>query len=97
MKLSVIVPVYNTASYLEKCLDSLLNQEYSNLEIIVVEDKSSDNSREVLKKYTHNEKIKIFYNEKNSGLSYTRNKGLQESSGEYISYIDSDDYVEKTF
>ena len=96
-KLSVIVPVYNTASYLEKCLDSLLNQEYSNLEIIVVEDKSSDNSREVLKKYTHNEKIKIFYNEKNSGLSYTRNKGLQESSGEYIGYIDSDDYVEKTF
>ena len=70
VSLSVIVPVYNTANYLEKCLDSLLNQEYSNLEIIVVEDKSSDNSREVLKKYTHNEKIKIFYNEKNIFIFY---------------------------
>ena len=96
-KLSVIVPVYNTAMYLEKCLDSLLNQSYSNMEIIVVEDKSTDNSRDKLKKYKNKKNIKIFYNEINSGLSYSRNKGLDMASGDFIGYIDSDDYIEKDY
>ena len=96
-KLSVIVPVYNTAMYLEKCLNSLINQIYSNIEIIVVEDKSTDNSRDILKKYENKKNIKIFYNEINSGLSYSRNKGLSMASGDFIGYIDSDDYIEKDY
>ena len=64
-KISVIVAVYNTEKYIEKCLRSLLNQTYQNLEIIVVDDGSTDNSKEVLKKYSHNDKIKLIYNKKN--------------------------------
>lgn len=93
-KISVIVAVYNTEKYIEKCLRSLLNQTYQNLEIIVVDDGSTDNSKEVLKKYSHNDKIKLIYNKKNSGLSYSRNVGLENATGDYIGYIDSDDYVD---
>lgn len=93
-KISVIVAVYNTEKYVERCLNSLLNQTYQNLEIIVVEDDSIDNSKEVLKKYSHNDKVKLIYNKKNSGLSYSRNVGLENATGSYIGYIDSDDYVD---
>lgn len=93
-KISVIVAVYNTEKYVERCLNSLLNQTYQNLEIIVVEDGSTDNSKEVLKKYSNNDKIKLIYNKKNSGLSYSRNVGLENVTGDYIGYIDSDDYVD---
>lgn len=93
-KISVIVAVYNTEKYVGKCLNALLNQTYQNLEIIVVEDGSTDNSKEVLKKYADNKKIKIIYNKKNSGLSYSRNVGLENATGDYIGYIDSDDYVD---
>ena len=93
-KISVIVAVYNTEKYVERCLNSLLNQTYQNLEIIVVEDDSTDNSKEVLKKYSHNDKVKLIYNKKNSGLSYSRNVGLENATGSYIGYIDSDDYVD---
>lgn len=93
-KISVIVAVYNTEKYVERCLNSLLNQTYQNLEIIVVEDGSTDNSKEVLKKYSHNDKVKLIYNKKNSGLSYSRNIGLENATGSYIGYIDSDDYVD---
>ncbi len=96
-KISVIVPVYNTAKYLDKCLDTLLNQTYSNLEIIIVEDCSKDNSKELLKSYEKYENIKIIYNEKNSGLSYSRNMGVRNATGEYIGFIDSDDYVELNY
>ena len=96
-KLSVIVPVYNTSNYLEKCLDSLLSQDYPNLEVIIVEDCSTDNSREVLEKYKAEEKIKIVYNKKNSGLSFSRNNGLKHATGKYIGYIDSDDYVDQNY
>lgn len=96
-KLSVIVPVYNTEKYLEKCLDSLLKQKYENLEIVVVEDCSKDNSRKILEKFSKNEKIKIVYNEKNSGLSFTRNSGLKHATGKYVGYVDSDDYVDPNY
>lgn len=93
-KISVIVAVYNTEKYVGKCLNSLLNQTYQNLEIIVVEDGSTDNSKKVLEKYSNNDKIKLIYNKKNSGLSYSRNIGLENATGDYIGYIDSDDYVD---
>lgn len=96
-KISVIVAVYNTGKYLDRCLTSLLNQTYKNLEIIVVEDCSTDNSREVLKKYVNKENIKIIYNKKNGGLSFSRNVGLKKSTGEFIGFIDSDDYVDTDF
>lgn len=96
-KISVIVPVYNTEKYLDKCLDSLLNQTYKNLEIIVVEDCSTDKSRKALQKYSKNKKIKIVFNDQNKGLSFSRNIGLKNATGDYIGYIDSDDYVDLDF
>ena len=95
--ISVIVPIYNVEKYLDKCLDSLLNQTYENIEIICVEDHSPDNSREVLKKYKNNDKVKIIYNEKNMGLSYSRNVGIKEATGDYVGFVDSDDYISLDF
>lgn len=96
-KISVIVAVYNTEKYLDRCIESLLNQTYKNMELVIVEDCSTDSSRKLLKKYKENENIKIFYNKKNRGLSYSRNYGLKKSTGDFIGYIDSDDYVEPDY
>lgn len=96
-KISVIVAVYNTEEYLDRCLESLLNQTYKNMELVIVEDCSTDSSRKLLKKYKENENIKIFYNKENRGLSYSRNYGLKKSTGDFIGYIDSDDYVEPDY
>lgn len=96
-KISVIVPCYNVELYLEKCLNSLINQTYKNIEIICVEDCSTDNTKNILKKYDAIKNIKIIYNSKNSGLSYSRNHGLSIANGEYIGFIDSDDYIDLNF
>lgn len=96
-KISIIVPVYNNEKYLEKCLISLLNQTYKNIEIIIIEDNSTDKSREILKNYSSNKNIKIINNSKNMGAAYSRNIGLEAASGEYIGFIDSDDYVETDY
>ena len=96
--ISVIISVYNTEQYISKCLDSILNQTYKNLEIIVINDCSKDKSYEILKKYAkNNSNIKLLNNEVNKGLSYSRNIGLDHSNGEYIGYIDSDDYIDDTY
>ena len=94
-KISVIVAVYNTSKYIKRCLDSLLNQTYKNIEIIVIEDGSTDNSKDILDEYKNT--CKIFYNEKNSGLAYSRNVGLDESTGDFVGFIDSDDYVDSVY
>lgn len=93
-KVSIIVPVYNVENYLGKCLDSLLNQSYDNIEIIVVNDGSKDRSWEIIEDYTQKfpEKIKPFTKE-NGGLSDARNYGLDRATGDYIGFVDSDDYV----
>lgn len=96
-KISVIVAVYNTEKYLDRCIESLLNQTYKNIELVIVEDCSTDSSRKLLKKYKENKNIKVFYNRKNRGLSYSRNYGLKKSTGDFIGYIDSDDYVEPDY
>lgn len=94
-KVSVIIPVYNVEKYLSKCLKSVINQTLKDIEIICVEDCSSDNSCNILESYsTKDPRIKVFYNETNRGLSYTRNRGIQEASGEYIQFLDSDDYLD---
>jgi len=96
-KISVIVAVYNTEKYIERCLNSLVNQTYDNLEIIVVDDCSTDNSKKIINKYKNNKKIKILFNKKNSGAGYSRNVALKIASGEYIGFIDSDDYVQSDY
>ena len=97
-KISIIVAVYNTEKYVEKTLISLLNQTYKNIEIIVIDDKSTDNSNKIIKKIMkQDDRIKLIENEKNSGLSYSRNIGLKNSTGDYIGYIDSDDYISENY
>lgn len=97
-KISVIVSVYNTEKYIEKCLDSLLNQTYSNIEIVVINDCSTDGSLKILKKYAKKyDNMILIENKENKGLSYSRNVGLEKATGKYIGYIDSDDYVDFTY
>ena len=96
-KISVIVPVYNTEKYVEKCLKSIAEQKMNDLEIIIVNDGSTDNSETIIKQWIerNKENIKIKYlNKKNGGLSETRNFALPYATGKYISFIDSDDYID---
>lgn len=93
-KISIIVPVYNTEKYLAKCLDSILNQTLQDIEIIVVNDGSKDQSQSVIDRYAiKDHRIFSIYKE-NGGLSDARNVGLDNSTGEFIAFIDSDDYIE---
>ena len=93
--ISLIVPVYNVEKYIGKCLDSLLGQTYPNIEIILINDGSQDSSLEICKQYQKkHSNIKIFSFE-NKGISRTRNRGLDRASGDYIMFVDSDDFLEK--
>ena len=94
MKLSIILPVYNVEDYLEECLDSLINQDYQNYEIIAVNDGSKDNSLKILKKYEkkYPQLLKV-YDKENGGLSSARNYGIDKSKGEYLFFVDSDDCI----
>lgn len=96
-KVSVIVPVYNVEEYIQKCLESLVNQTLKDIEIIVVNDGSTDNSGNIIREYVrkYNDKIK-YYTKKNGGLSDARNYGLKFATGDYIAFLDSDDYVVNT-
>ena len=96
-KVSVIVPIYNVEEYLEKCLETLVKQTLEEIEIILVNDGSTDNSSKIAKKYQQKYNNKIIYLEKeNGGLSDARNCGIPHAKGEYIAFLDSDDYVEST-
>lgn len=90
---SVIVPVYNVEQYLDECLNSIRQQTYKNIEIIVVEDYSTDNSLNTLTKHLEDPRVKLIQHEKNSGLSAARNTGIDTAKGNYIIFIDSDDLV----
>ncbi len=93
-KISVIVPIYNSGKFLHKCLDSIVNQSYKNIEIILINDGSIDNSKSICESYASNDKRIIFINDTNHGVSYARNKGIVLSHGEYIMFVDSDDWLE---
>ena len=94
-KVSIIVPVYNTEKYLDKCLNSLVNQTLQDIEIIVVNDGSKDNSEAIINRFKKNYSDKIFYlNKENGGLSDARNYAIPHVKSEYIGFVDSDDYVE---
>ncbi len=96
-KVSIIVPVYNVENYLAKCLDSLVNQTHQNMEILVVNDGSKDNSEQIIQEYAQKypEKIQPF-NKENGGLSDARNFGIDRATGDYLGFVDSDDYVAPT-
>lgn len=96
IKVSVIVPVYNVEKFIDKCLNSLVKQSLKEIEIIVVNDGSPDNSQKIIDKYVkkYPEKVQSFIKE-NGGQGSARNYGLKKASGEYIGYVDSDDFVEK--
>ena len=97
IKVSVIVPFYNVEKYIEKCLDSLINQTLEEIEIILVNDGSQDGSFKIAKQFQERYTNKIKYYEKpNGGLGDARNFGINYASGEYIAFLDSDDYVENT-
>lgn len=93
-KISIIVAVYNQEKQLYKCLDSILNQTYKNIEIIVVNDGSTDNSRRICEEFIrHDARIKLI-NQNNGGVGKARNTGLKSISGEYVTFVDADDYID---
>ncbi|MBR2712300.1 MAG: glycosyltransferase family 2 protein [Bacilli bacterium] len=95
-KVSFIVPIYNASEYLSRSIESILNQSYENLEIILIDDASTDNSKDIIKQYAlKDNRIKPFYSEINQGVSKTRNIGLKSVSGDYVIFMDSDDYIVK--
>ncbi|SDE64456.1 glycosyltransferase family 2 protein [Riemerella columbipharyngis] len=97
IKVSVIVPVYNVERYLDKCLSSLVNQTLEEIEIIVVNDGSTDTSQSIIDEFYHQYPAKIKpYTKENGGLSDARNFGIDRASGRYIAFVDSDDYVSET-
>ena len=91
---SIIVPVYNSEKYLKRSIESILNQTYKDLEIIIIDDKSTDNSKKIIQKYASSDnRIRAFYSEVNHGVSRSRNIGLKSISGDYVMFMDSDDYI----
>jgi glycosyltransferase involved in cell wall biosynthesis len=96
MKISVIVPVYNSERYIKKCIESIINQTYKDIEIIIVNDGSTDGSLNIIQKYQElDNRIKLI-NQSNSGVSVARNNGIENATGDYIMFVDSDDYIDST-
>lgn len=92
--ISVIIPVYNTAEYLPRCLDSVLNNTYRNLEVICINDGSTDNSAEILQQYAQQDSRIVIITQENAGVSAARNAGLDRATGDFVAFIDSDDWVQ---
>lgn len=96
LKVSIIVPVYNVASYIIRCLDSIYNQSYQNIEIIIVDDCGNDDSMKIIYSYLTPSKLsktKIIHHDRNRGISAARNTGINTATGDYLYFIDSDDYI----
>lgn len=91
--ISIIIPVYNVEQYLSRCINSIINQTYKNIEIILVNDGSTDNSQEICNKYKIKDNRINVINKKNGGLSDARNEGIKVATGKFITFVDSDDYV----
>ena len=95
--ISIIIPIYNVEKYMEKCLNSVVNQTYNNIEIILIDDGSKDKSREICDNYAKKDnRIKVVHKE-NNGVSSARNTGIDMSKGKYITFIDSDDYIDTDY
>lgn len=95
--ITVIIPVYNGEKYIDKCINSVLNQQYQNIELILINDGSDDGSKEILDNWSKkNEKIKVIHQE-NSGVSVARNKGIEVANGSFVTFVDVDDYIANDF
>lgn len=94
MKFSIIVPVYNVELYLDKCLSSIFSNKYKNYEVIIINDGTKDNSEEIINKYINKYKNITYIKQKNKGLSSARNEGVKKAIGDYLLFIDGDDYIE---
>lgn len=92
--ISIIVPIYNVDKYLEECIESLKNQTYKNLEIILINDGSTDNSEQICRKEEKQDNRIVFINKKNGGAASAKNEGLKVAKGDYIAFVDSDDFIE---
>lgn len=90
---SIIMPVYNVEKYIEQCIESILNQSYTNIEVIIINDGSTDNSKRIIEKYKNTDERIIYIEQNNKGVSVARNKALKMSNGDYILFIDPDDYL----
>jgi len=95
--ISIVIPIYNSQDKIEKCLNSIVNQSYKNLEIILINDGSTDNSEEICKIFKEKDSRIIYIKKKNSGAADTRNQGIKISNGKYIIFIDSDDYISNDY
>lgn len=93
--ISIIVPVYNVEEYLDECLESIKRQTYKNIEVILVNDGSTDDSKEISEKYCKRDNRFRLINQMNQGISVARNRGMQESTGEFITFVDSDDVIKE--
>ena len=91
--ISIIVPVYNVESYLKECLESIRHQSYTDIEVILVNDGSTDSSKEICERFCQADSRFRLINQENKGLSAARNRGVKESVGEYIMFVDSDDVI----
>ena len=96
-KISVVIPVFNAKNYLKRCIDSILNQEFTNFEIICIDDGSKDNSLELLNEYANRDKRITVISQYNQGQGIARNKGIFKASGEYLIFVDPDDYIESSY
>jgi len=93
MKISIIIPVYNTEKYISSCIESCINQTEKNIEVLLIDDGSSDHSGIICDKYSKKDKRIRVYHIKNQGVSYARNIGIEKATGEWILFVDSDDYI----
>lgn len=91
--ISIIVPVYNVEEYIEQALDSLINQTYKNIEIIIIDDGSTDNSAIICERYAEEDKRIVVIHTANNGVAIARNLGINLAKGEYIGFVDPDDYI----
>lgn len=97
IKYSVIIPVYNVETYLEQCLESIIMQEYSNYEIILINDGSNDDSETICQEYSKRYDFIRFFSKQNEGVSSSRNLGIEMAQGKYLIFVDADDFIEKDF
>lgn len=96
-KVSVIIPVYNSEKYLDRCINSLVTQTYKNIELIIIDDKSPDNAPKICDSWAKRDsRIKVIHNEVNEGVAAARNKGISYITGDYVAFVDSDDFTDKT-
>ena len=93
LKLSVIVPVYKAEQYLKRCIDSILGQNYKNIELILVDDGSPDACPGICDQYQEKDERVIVFHQQNSGVAVARNSGMRIATGDYITFVDSDDYL----